>query len=771
MSTIGKLVVLKLDGDFEQNGFQVALEIGLEQARPSIELPGKLPPNPELLSTLNEWQQSYLNLAMPSRIAPQKIIYGGSVNRRKECQRLAEKLCDLLNTWLETKSFQEIDRRLRQVLNRDEPIRVLIRTHNRELRYLPWHLWDFIEQYPKAEISLSAPRFEQVEVTRTTTFRKKVKILAILGNRDGIDVEKDRRTLESLPKADVTFLVEPKRQEITDQLWDQPWDVLFFAGHSQTEGDQGRIHINAEESLTIHELKYGLEQAIGQGLQLAIFNSCDGLGLAHELEQLHLPQLIVMREPVPDQVAQKFAKYFLTAFSSGDSLYLAERKARQRLQGLESEFPCASWLPVICQNCPDTPPSWQSWLKQPPKLHTQYQSQLPKALGCGAIVATLVLGARWMGWLQPLEIQAFDQMMRLRSRPAMLDDRMLMVKITESDYQQLREYPLSDGTVIRLLEKISKYDPAVIGLDFLRDMPSGTKQDYQKLLDHLNKNTKVIAMCKIPDSRDSTFLKPPRMPKEQLGFSNIIPDPDQIVRRQLLSMPAQSPCPTPYALSFQLSGNYLDAQKYPLKVTSQQEWQWGESVFKQLKSRMSGYQIFDNGGYQILLNYRSPIEVARSIGVTELLNQKDADFLNRSIKGKIVLIGIDKEGLDRFRTPLSGHSGEPDTVAGVVIHAQMVSQILDAVIDGQQSLIWAWSPWREGVWIIGWSLIGGIIVWFSRSLVVLIILGSGALIILSASSWFIFQQNGWIPFVPPALGLVITAGSLIAPSAFQSKQS
>ena len=111
--------------------------------------------------------------------------------------------------------------------------------------------------------------------------------------------------------------------------------------------------------LTIKELKYALTKAIERGLQLAIFNSCDGLGLARELADLHIPQMIVMKEPVPDKVAQEFLKYFLTAFSGGESLYTAVRKARERLEGLEDEFPYATWLPVLFQNSAEIGMSWR----------------------------------------------------------------------------------------------------------------------------------------------------------------------------------------------------------------------------------------------------------------------------------------------------------------------------------------------------------------------------------------------------------------------------
>ncbi|MEC4814157.1 MAG: hypothetical protein SAK29_12910, partial [Scytonema sp. PMC 1069.18] len=140
------------------------------------------------------------------------------------------------------------------------------------------------------------------------------------------------------------------------------WDILFFAGHSQTEGDIGRIYINehpTNNSLTIEQLQEALKAAIENGLQLAIFNSCDGLGLSLSLEKLNIPTTIVMREPVPNLVAEEFFQHFMAAFAIARlPLYLAVQQARRKLQGLEDEFPGASWLPVICQNPAVEPPTW-----------------------------------------------------------------------------------------------------------------------------------------------------------------------------------------------------------------------------------------------------------------------------------------------------------------------------------------------------------------------------------------------------------------------------
>ncbi|MHC5729796.1 MAG: CHAT domain-containing protein, partial [Nostoc sp.] len=212
-----------------------------------------------------------------------------------------------------------------------------------QLRKLPWHLWDLFESYPHAEVafsSLSSQRFNRSE-------RSNIRILIILGNSEGINVAEDEKVLKQYcQKAEIIVLVEPTPVELNLHLWDeQGWDILFFSGHSRTESAKGRIFLNRRDSLTMDELRHGLQTARERGLQLAFFNSCDGLGIAAELESLHIPQVIVMREPVPDMVAHQFVKDFFQEFTTGQSLYQSVNIARKKLQGLEKDYPCASWLP------------------------------------------------------------------------------------------------------------------------------------------------------------------------------------------------------------------------------------------------------------------------------------------------------------------------------------------------------------------------------------------------------------------------------------------
>ncbi|MGF1674425.1 MAG: CHAT domain-containing protein, partial [Rivularia sp. (in: cyanobacteria)] len=366
-----KLVVLKLDGDLQQ-GVRVTLSIATEGVSPYKEVTGNLPPVTELQTTIDKWRSHYRSLGSSTRgIKAIKVTYEGSITQKYEdCKNSATELQKRLNNWLLSESFRPIRESWLKELQENDSTRVLIRTSSQQLRQIPWHLWDLVEEYPHAELALSATDYQKTPATKTPSIRDQVKILAILGNSTGIDVETDRRLLSSLPDADVTFLVQPQRYKINDSLWEKPWDILFFAGHSQTVGDSGRIYINEnKESLTTDDLKYGLKKAKSNGLAVAIFNSCDGLGLASELEALHIPQIIVMREQVPDEVAQVFLKHFLVNFANDDKpLYQAVKEARLKLHGLEDKYPCASLLPVICQNADTVPPSWLELGRRPTEI-------------------------------------------------------------------------------------------------------------------------------------------------------------------------------------------------------------------------------------------------------------------------------------------------------------------------------------------------------------------------------------------------------------------
>jgi uncharacterized protein YjbI with pentapeptide repeats len=361
-TVIGKLVVLKIGQGDLASGFPVTLQISPEGGSPTTEQSGFLPPTPKLLLLYDVWQFSYRNCLQTSSrldVADNQITNIDHSYFLSDCNATAATLQLHLNKWLDSLEFRPIKEQMLAKLDQNSPLRIIVQTDHPQLQRLPWCAWKLIDRYPKAEIALARHNYDHS--ISLVPSNSKIRVLAILGDSTGIDVQQDRIYLEQLSYAEVTFLVEPQRNEIDDQLWSQPWDILFFAGHSVSPSTEtGLIYLNDTEYLSLSQLRYGLQQAIRNGLKLAIFNSCDGLGLANQLAELQLPQMIVMREPVSDQVAHTFLRSFLRGLSLDLPFYQVVRAAREQLESLESQFPCATWLPVLYQNpaASSEPISW-----------------------------------------------------------------------------------------------------------------------------------------------------------------------------------------------------------------------------------------------------------------------------------------------------------------------------------------------------------------------------------------------------------------------------
>jgi WD40 repeat protein len=358
---VKKLLVLNLDGDFA-TGFDVNWEIGPDGQRPFANGMSRLAlaPRPNLGQAYQNWRDLYRHVdGTRIKIKPNQITNVRYTDLLSECRQTAALLAREVNEWFESSPLSRIIE-ADLLTNRQDEYRVIICTERPQVRQIPWLLWSGWDRYEHLEISLGAPYTQR----RDRIYQQQVRVLAILGNSDGIDIEADRQILKGYCQsgAYIKFLAQPTIAELSDQLLDaRGWDIISFSGHSKTESvNSGRIFINQTDSLTMAQLRVELTTAIEKGLQLAIFNSCDGLGIAAELESLHIPQTIVMRQPVPDCVAQDFLKYFLAEFTGGESLYQSVRIAREQIKKLESDFPCASWLPVIIQNRLEVPPTWQS---------------------------------------------------------------------------------------------------------------------------------------------------------------------------------------------------------------------------------------------------------------------------------------------------------------------------------------------------------------------------------------------------------------------------
>ena len=766
MSTRQRLVVLNLDGNLTK-GVRSALEIGLESERPELELQAFLPPQVEIAACYDRWQSIYRSLG-EFRIRPIEITMSGSrAEMLSKCRLLAAELSQQINIWLNSESFRELKETLLERLNTSDTIRFLIQTDDIILRCLPWCCWDIFKRYPDAEIAASATTYKKPQVVNRNFASNRANILAIFGDSQKINVKKDFRIVAKLPSAKISFLVEPKRREIQEKLWGKNWDIIFFAGHSSTDSDgrSGKFYINQSESLTVEDLQQGFRLAVSNGLQLAIINSCDGLGIARQLEGAGIPQTIVMREPVPDRVAQDFLKYFLTYFCSGKSLYVAVRHARQKLAELESEIPCADWLPVICQNPAVSPPTWQDLIgrselaiyRNSASLSGRRRWQI--GLLAIALAAVSVAAIRALGWLQIWELQAFDRLMRLRPAESS-DARLLLVEVTETDIEKYG-FPLSDAVLAAAVAKLAQHGAQTIALDIFRPRP--LEPGYTALAARFQGDRNLIGLCSAKEANKPNkcgIKPPPALPKERLGFSDVVVDTDGIIRRHLLFMQPHSSdlCATDYSLSARAALHYLAAKGIKPQSLSGDRMGLGKAVFAPIHDSTGAYHNLDDRGFQIMLNYRSPQNFIRRVRLAELLAEK---VNPNSIANRIVFIGVTAPlaNSDYFFTPYSAGELPYRKMPGVLIQAQMSSQIISAALDGRV-LLQIVPIWQEMLWIAGAAAVGSAIAIVSRRRLQAVLGAIASAGILGGICWFLLIRGWWVPLVPSVLAML--AASLIA---------
>lgn len=380
-------------------------------------------------------------------------------------------------------------------------------------------------------------------------------------------------------------------------------------------------------------------------------------------------------------------------------------------------------------------------------------------------VATVVIAMRLVGWLQPWEWTALDQYFRWRPLEA-TDQRILIVGINEADLKKARQWPISDAVLAKLLEKIKAQKPRVIGLDLYRDLP--IEPGHAELVKVFQTTPNLIGIEKINEQdKDSAVAPPPELAKKsQVGVNNIVVDADGKLRRGLLSEKGEQSTPS---FSFLLAGIYLQSQNILPQPTEDNPkvFQWGKSVFQPFSANDGSYLNADDGGYQILLNYRGPATSFRTVSMSDVLeNRIPADLM----RDRIVVIGSTATSLnDFFYTPYSGeHINTPERTSGVEVQANLISQILSAAIDGRP-LIQTWSESVEWLWILLWSGVGAILTWKWRYVGGIQSFswqrGSSsflAISILLGSTYVAFLWGWWIPIIPPFLALtgaamVITA--------------
>ncbi len=373
----------------------------------------------------------------------------------------------------------------------------------------------------------------------------------------------------------------------------------------------------------------------------------------------------------------------------------------------------------------------------------------------GLLALTCISAGKRLSLFQYLELTSFDHLTRLQPRQ-LPDDRLLIIEITEQDLEAFG-WPLSDQTVAEVIHKIQQLKPAVVGLDIYRNTPQPPgKLNLMKEFERDN----VIGIMNVGNQPNNGEVEAPEgLPTERIGFNDLAIDPDGVLRRNLIFVGNTNNAYYSFPLRLAL------AYHNELEFTVDPRGNFiaiGNAKLPALNVGDGGYSHSDNRGYQVLMRYRGYDAPAKTLSISQVLA---GDIPSEWVRGKIVLIGSTASSLkDEFFTPYSLDQTAELVMAGVEVHAQSVSQILD-MIAGRPALYRFMPQWGEFLWLSAFAFLAGVLGWHIRR-PALLLLASGFIVIgIWGVSGLALLHLVWVPTIEPMASFLLATGLVVGQKA------
>ena len=427
------------------------------------------------------WQTAYLHYyrSFRARAGISGVAKLPQVDWRSKLIESNAQLLQAFQLWLSQASLLPIRVELANAL-RLGITDLFIICESPDLDRLPWETWQESPEFVGTLRIARTPTTIRSQVGARIR-RSKLRILVILGDETGLNFQKEQEALKGLKRyAEVEFVgwqgYEDKglRSRIRAAIMnEQGWDLLFFAGHSnETSLTGGELGIAPGESLMLAEILSDLRLAIDRGLQFAIFNSCKGLSIAQILIDAGLSQVMIMREPIHNRVAQQFLLQFLQQFITGSDVDAAMRSACDTLQRDPNlDYPSSYWIPSLFRHpasqlfqCP--PIDRLRWLK-----HWKPDRWESIIVGSMAILSLLNPVQDSLMNLR----QGFQTIYRLVTQQLPQDAPVIqLVTIDQVSLDQagiVKRQPMDWNYLAQVLDRVSEFQPKIVGIDFSLDRP------------------------------------------------------------------------------------------------------------------------------------------------------------------------------------------------------------------------------------------------------------------------------------------------------------
>ena len=420
---------------------------------------------------------------------------------------------------------------------------------------------------------------------------------------------------------------------------------------------------------------------------------------------------------------------------------------------------------------------------------SKFSRNLRVVLAVVAGVSFLTVTSRLTGLFEPLGLKAFDTLMTFSRNTTKSDQNIVIVGVSDEDLEGWKQTALSDWRLLKILEAVNVAEPLVIGLDIFRDevAPADKERanqatdDYETLISYLEQpDNNTISICRRIPERASPGEKPPftinSENRELISFNDVISDSTSkpnFIRRQLLEIDTdeeKSGCDAAKSLSYQLALRFLEKQEIFEERDSLNYINLGETVLEPIFSNAGSYSSVEDGGYQIMVNFRiTSASFSESQVSAAAVLEGDPDTLEK-LKNKIVLVGYTSKKENDANTNIDTHMTPIGLVSGVELHAHMIRNIISAV-EGEQPLIRTLPTGLNMILVIFWCGVGGNMIWILKPRKVVIMATSATMVMMIGGYWFAFYFGGWwLPLVPSLVGWLASVGGVVAVNRYLMKK-
>ena len=374
----------------------------------------------------------------------------------------------------------------------------------------------------------------------------------------------------------------------------------------------------------------------------------------------------------------------------------------------------------------------------------------------GLFIIAFVIALRLSGLLQLSELLALDkfQQVKIGESP---DDRITLISIDEDYLSNKGDISLEYLDLAKLLKRILSYQPAIIGVDIVKNDMSGVGK--QQLADLFNSNEQLFTI--------ETVRPPVVLPleglsqsviDERVGFNDFSLDADGRVRRMFLGWKPPDKDKFQKSFALMLAEHYLQ-NKNGIEIENGKRdryaMKFGNVEIPRLNISSGGYRSERSiYGIQTLLNFRGNFlssEKKNNPFKTLLASDLEKGNVTSSdISDKIILLGLADP-----RKAIVFTSGISNELTGLELQAHATSQVISAVID-ERSLIYPLHLSWEHILVFVFGLVGISFKEIHKTTLTSFFLLCAINFLVIFISYLYFSQQGlWLPIVPIILTLTI----------------